>query len=182
MSPKEYYKTYQADPYVSDLGNRLIGEVFRMAPVHVLDFGCGTGKHLTFLNSVGVCTMGIDISIINILSAKVANNLPCVICADETYLRNLCNIDIVFTCSVMDHIQDIDAIIQEFQRIANNAVFLAETNDEVSDYYYAHNYESFGFEKLDFEYTGEDGAKYYIWKWQRESTKDEAFNILNKNE
>jgi SAM-dependent methyltransferase len=166
MHPKEFYRNYLADDESSDLTNELIFLIRDEDPVHVLEFGCGTGKNLVQLEGWGICPIGIDISFINVATAKLKHGISCIVCADESYLRNFVNIDVVFTVSVLDHIEDVDGIIQEFKRIANKAVFLAETNDVVAGYYYQHNYESYGFKKLEFQYTGEDGASYYIWKWE----------------
>lgn len=169
MNPKEFYKTYLADDTLSELSKRLFVEIMSSCkPQHILEFGCGTGKNLAAFHSAGINTIGLDISYINVSTAKLKHNIPCVICADETYLRNFANVDVVFTMSVLDHIEHVDDIISEFKRIANELVFLAETNDIVSQFYYKHDYESMGFKKIpNFEYTGQDGAKYYIWYWDK---------------
>jgi ubiquinone/menaquinone biosynthesis C-methylase UbiE len=168
MLTKDYYRSYIADDNFSDLSKALVSEVYQFNPVHVLEFGCGTGKHLNTCETLGICTIGIDISPMNVQKAIHKYDLPCVICADETYLRHLCNIDCVFTCSVLDHIEDIDAIIAEFKRIANKAVVLAETNDRINEHYYPHVYEAYGFKKLDYSWLSDgDGANYSIWIWER---------------
>src|SRR6185436_12077168 len=114
------------DDSLSDLSARLMAETMRFAPVHVLDFGAGTGKHSAVLNDLGVCTIAMDISFMNILTAKAKYKLPCLICSDETYLRNLHNIDVVITCSVLCHIEKVDDIIGEFKRLCNKGIVLAE--------------------------------------------------------
>jgi SAM-dependent methyltransferase len=168
QSSKEYYKTYRADDAITALNNMLMAEVMRFSPYHVLEFGCGTGKHLDQFNIWGVPTLGIDISPANVAKAIHKYDLPCVICGDETYLRHFVNVDVVFTCSVLDHIENIDGIIAEFKRIANKAVILAETNDVPGQYYYPHDYESLGFTKLDYSWLSPaDGANYHIWIWKK---------------
>lgn len=135
----------------------------------------GSGKHLAVLDNTRIATIGIDISMMNVIRAKAKHELPCVVCSDETYLRNLVNIDVVYTCSVLDHIEYIDDIIVEFKRICNRAVLLAETNDVVGNYYYPHNYESFGFTKIHFDWKSDgDGATYSIWKWSKVNEKYEG--------
>lgn len=167
---KEFYKSYLADDNIGFISEYLLVKIKEENPNHVLEFGCGSGKNLDRLNKELIPTIGIDISLMNVMKAKLKYDLPCVICSDETYLRNMCNVDTVFTVSVLDHIEEIDEIILEFKRIANKSVFLAETNDLVFDHYFKHDYESFGFEKIpDFEWKGEDGASYYIWKWVKEN-------------
>ncbi len=169
MTSHQFYFNYRADDTLSPLSYQLTEEICQEEPNHVLDFGCGSGKHINVLNLRGICTIGIDISFINIIRAHAKYELPCLICSDETYLRNLSNVDVVFTCSVLDHIEDIDGIIGEFKRIANKSVILAETNDSPSEFYFPHDYESYGFEKLDFEWESDgDGAKYSMWKWRKE--------------
>ena len=145
MTSKEFYRLYQADDSFSELSKELLKEVLKYDPVHCLDFGSGSGKHLAPLHQAGICTIGIDISPMNVYKAIHKYDLPCVICSDETYLRNICNVDVVFTCSVMDHIEDINEIIDEFKRIANKAVIMAETNDKIGQYYFPHNYQHYGF-------------------------------------
>ena len=163
---KEFYKTYLADDSPSVLSWRLINEIEQCEPVHVLEFGMGTGKNLRLFDHK-IVTAGIDVSFLNVTHAIARNEIPFSILGDETHLRHLCNFDVVFTCSVLDHIEHIDGIIEEFKRIANKGIFLAETNDAPGSYYYPHDYESLGFEKIDFQWNSQsgDGANYFIWKW-----------------
>ena len=168
MNAKEFYKSYRADDYLQDLNYALTNEVASYSPIHVFEFGCGTGKNLAELNAMGICTAGVDISPDNIAKAIHRHNLPCVVCSDETYLRHLCNFDVVFTCSVLDHIEDVAGIVDELKRIANKAVVIAEaTRHDPETYYWKHNYELMGFVKTSFEWTGDDGATYHIWKFEK---------------
>ena len=162
---KEFYRHYMADDNWSDLSSKLLDEVFSFLPAHALEFGSGSGKHLTALTNMGVEGCGLDISTNNLLQSRFKNDNKFLILGDETHLRHLANFDVVFTCSVLDHIVDIDGIISEFKRIANKGILLAETNDVPAHYYYPHNYESYGFEKMNFTWKGDDGAQYFIWKF-----------------
>lgn len=171
MTPKEFYLNYVADDNLSSLSDKLIECINNENPAHALDFGCGSGKHSHILNTFGVSTIALDLSLANIIRSQAKYDLPCVMCCDEKYLRNLINIDVVFTCSVLDHVEDITGIISEFKRIANKAIYLAETNDTPSGHYFYHSYESFGFTKLDFEWKSEgkdgDGCVYNIWELKK---------------
>lgn len=169
MTAAEFYKLYQADNEVSDLSHKLIKTIKSFDPVHVLDFGCGSGKHMKMLNSWGVDTHGIDISKLNVCTAMFRNEVKSVSLGNENYLRHYCNFDIVTTCSVLDHVENIDGIISEFKRIANKAIVIAETNDVPGPYYYPHDYESLGFARIPFEWKSSkgDGATYYIWVWEK---------------
>lgn len=165
ITPKQFYSTYAADPEVSPIAEKMMELIHKDRCVHALDFGCGEGKHVRRLMAKGVHTLGIDISILNVFRAQ-AQSMG-IMYGDENYLRHFCNADAVFTVSVLDHIINVDGIIQEFQRIANRVVYLLETNDIPGDFYFPHHYEKYGFKKIeDIEWksTG-DGAIYYLWRW-----------------
>ena len=168
MSASEYYKSYLADDGVSKLSKVLVDSIIKTSPNSVLEFGCGTGKNLKLVKDKhkSARCFGIDISLIGVQYARIKNEIDYVAVGDQDWLPRLFGIDVVFTCSVLDHIEDVSGIIKEFQRIGKH-VFLAETNDVPNKYYYPHNYESYGFRKLDFEWqSGGDGSTYYIWHWQ----------------
>jgi ubiquinone/menaquinone biosynthesis C-methylase UbiE len=171
MNSKEFYKTYIADSNLAALNYDLVELILNYNPDHVFEFGMGTGKHLYILhNKYNIVTAGLDVSFNNVIKGYGKHELPFIIYGDETHLRHLCNFDIVFTCSVLDHIKDIAGIIAEFKRIANKAVFLAETQylDE-DNHYYKHIYEDYGFVDIGGEWINEkpngDGNIYRIWKW-----------------
>lgn len=177
MTASQYYKSYVADDTISPLSEELIKTILNYRPMHVLDFGSGSGKHSNILNREGIVTLAIDISMMNTVRAHAKYDLPFVACTNETYLGHLANIDVVFTCSVLDHIEDVSNIIKHFQRIANKSVVLAETQNSPDEFYYSHDYERFGFKKLsastdiDFRWRSEppegDGATYHIWVWNK---------------
>lgn len=172
ITPKEYYRNYLADDKISMLNIKLMDLITACHPTHVLEFGCGTGKNLRLISDyhpeMNIECTGIDISLMGLIHARTRHDVPFILCGDETHLRHLCNFDIVFTCSVLDHIENIEGIIQEFKRIANKNIILMETNDVPGQYYYPHNYEAFGFTKLAYEYLSEgDGARYHIWMFNK---------------
>jgi ubiquinone/menaquinone biosynthesis C-methylase UbiE len=169
MTPSQYYQAYISDDAISPLSVQLLSQIVNENPLHVLDFGSGTGKHCNFLNKKGIVTLAIDISMMNVIKSHTKYDLPFVACTNESYLGHLCGIDVVTTCSVLDHIEDITRIIDQFKRICNKSIIIAETQDVVGELYYAHDYESYGF-----KYTGHnwlsnppngDGCRYKIWKW-----------------
>lgn len=162
MNSQNYYKNYVADGNMSDLSYKLYELITQCNPGHVFEFGMGVGKNLVAFDLQKIVTCGLDISPMNVIRSHIKNELPFVIIGNQYHLGHLCNFDVAFTCSVLDHIEDIDQIITDLKRIAKT-VFLAETNDVPGNFYYPHDYESYGFTKLDFEWTGEDNAKYYIW-------------------
>ena len=173
MHPKDFYRTYSADNNITSLNRILVDEIIKENPVHVLEFGCGSGKNLKLLfeSSETIVTIGVDISYINIMNAIYKNDQSMVMIADEGILRNLCNIDVVFCCSVLDHIQEIGEIIGEFKRICNKAVIIAETQiDSPNTFYYRHVYEDYGFVDLGYDFVTDtitgDGNIYRMWKYK----------------
>jgi ubiquinone/menaquinone biosynthesis C-methylase UbiE len=167
MTASEAYKNYIADDNLSPLSDELTTEILRYSPSSALDYGAGSGKHANILQSAGVQTLAIDISMMNVVRAYGKYDLPFISLGNQDHLRYFRNVDVVFTCSVLDHIEDIHPIIHEFKRIAQKAIVLAETTDEVGEFYYSHDYESYGFEKTGFSWKGEDGATYHIWIWEK---------------
>lgn len=175
MTAKAFYKNYLADNLVSDLSLKLAELIKLEKPNSVFEFGCGTGKNLKLLDPIVTC--GLDVSPQNVTVAHYRNERSFAIIGDETNLGHLANFDVAFTCSVLDHIEDINRIIKELKRIAP-VIFLAETNDVPGEFYFPHDYESFGFEKVlnDYHYTkqieyswvGNDKAVYNIWKWTKQ--------------
>jgi len=175
MTPATYYKSYQADDKISALSERLITEIMEFNPVHVLDMAAGTGKHLKMLHELGVVTFGIDISPVNVAIAIFKHGLPSFALGDHSYLRFCTNYDVVTTCSFLDHVEFIDDIINEFKRICNKAVVLAEPqHHEPELFYWSHDYESFGFKKTNFSWVGEDGVTYFIWIWLKGSDVEDS--------
>jgi len=173
---KEFYKTYVADDNLSPLSEEVIFRIEELEPKSVLEFGCGTGKNLKLIND-DIFKAGIDVSWPNMTIAS-QKGLSNIILGDEEMLKHIQNFDIVFTVSVLDHIEDVAAIIEEFKRIANKAVFLAETTEVPSKFYYWHDFESMGFKKEDdfmvnvpwrWKSEGEtgDGCEYFIWSWYK---------------
>lgn len=167
MTASQFYQNYIADDSWSRLSSKLQSEILQFKPQTAIEFGCGSGKHLDGLRKYNVTTVGIDISLMNVIRAGTKYDLPNLICSSENILPFISAADVVFTCSVLDHIKDIKRIVQQFKRIAQKAIVIAETQVEnPSMYYYYHDYESFGFKKLDFEFVTDsngDGNTYHIW-------------------
>jgi len=175
VTPEHYYQSYLADDNMAPLNEKLVERVLAYYPGDVLEFGCGTGKNLKAIKQKRLSTFcyGLDVSLINVIHANIKNELPFVSVGNESLLRYVHNFDVIFTCSVLDHIKDVDGIIKSFQQIAKRAVVLAETNDVPGEFYFPHNYESYGFHKIDFEWKSNgDGATYHIWVWHNTKFPD----------
>lgn len=173
FGPKHFYKSYVADSKIYHCNIRLAKEILSYNPKTVFEFGCGVGKNLNLLGQMSqysTTVEGIDISpeAVKIARESFLNvNL-----GTEEQLKEVKNHDVAFTCSVLDHIRDIDSVIIELKRIASKAVILLETNDVPAKFYYPHDYEGYGFIKTGYEYksdkaSGGDGAVYYLYKWEK---------------
>lgn len=174
MEAKSFYLTYQANDRIYEIDDTLVRLVLAEHPRSVLDFGTGTGKNLRLLlnlhdktkEPINVC--GIDVSFLNIIYAKAKNDIPFVICGDEYFLCRLTEFDVIMTCSVLCHIEDIDRIIEDFKTIARKSIIIAETNDIVGEFYYPHDYESYGFKDLKIDwYSAGNNATYKFYKYDR---------------
>jgi len=168
-NPKEFYRNYQADNIIDEVDYKLIETLLKFEPSSAFEFGCGSGKNLMLLKKTSkkeIDTCGLDISIVNVFQSHV-NGVDSVIRGDERHFP-LRKFDVVFTCSVLDHIEDIHNIIGNMQHMANKAIVLAETNSFDTDFYYKHDYERYGFKKIDFEYVSKDDKGIYnIWIYKK---------------
>src|SRR5208283_2482517 len=141
---KEYYKSYRANVIFDALNVKLNEVIKGFEPKSLFEFGCGTGKNLTPFLGSGCNVVGLDISYMN-MAHCFSNQLPMIILSDETLLPYLDGFDVVFTCSVLDHIPEVGRIIEELKRMSRKAVVLAETNSKQDNYYYPHDYGTLGF-------------------------------------
>jgi 2-polyprenyl-3-methyl-5-hydroxy-6-metoxy-1,4-benzoquinol methylase len=173
MEAKSFYATYHANNELCKIDQMLIDEVLKENPESVFDFGTGTGKNLKRImelnHKVNVC--GLDMSFINIIHARAQNNLPFLIIGDEWFLCRLRNFDVVITCSVLCHIKNISMIINDLKEIAKKSIIIAETTDNGGEFYYAHDYESFGFVDLGLRsYSSGNNCNYRIYKYEKQYT------------
>lgn len=171
MHPKTFYSTYLANDNIYEIDQMLVTEVLKHNPDEVFDFGCGTGKNLRLIRErsrkpVNLC--GLDLSLLNTIYARSRNDIPFVITGDEYFLCRLRAFHTSITCSVLCHIQNIDNIVEELKRLSYKNVIIAETNDVAGEYYYPHNYESYGFVDTGRDWYSEiNKATYKIYKYAK---------------
>lgn len=168
--PKSFYYNYHANNELFEIDHELIDEVLSLNPHSILDFGTGTGKNIKCIHDLvpTLVVCGLDMSFLNIIHARAKNDLPFLIIGDESHLCRLANFDVVMTCSVLCHIQDITDIINEMKRITTNSIVIAETNDIAGEFYYAHDYESFGFILTErYWYSPINNSTYKIYTWKK---------------
>jgi len=170
MEPKSFYSTYLANDKIYKIDKILVDLVLKEQPREVFDFGTGTGKNLKQImqldSSITVC--GLDLSLLNIIHARARNDIPFLIVGDEYFLCRLTSFEVSMTCSVLCHIQNIDAIISDLKNLTRKSIIIAETNDIVGEFYYPHDYESYGFEDLGISWYSEaNRATYKFYKWTK---------------
>jgi len=170
MHPKSFYHNYQANDEIAPLDEMMNDFVISNSPRSVLDFGCGVGKNLKYLRDSikGLTACGIDMSFLNIIHAKAKNQIDMLILGDEYHLCRITQFDIIVTTSVLCHIEDISDIVQEFKRIANHSIIICETTDIKGQFYYGHDYKSFGFEFVGLQMESGNDALYKIYQWKKE--------------
>ncbi|HKU48507.1 MAG TPA: methionine biosynthesis protein MetW [Nitrososphaera sp.] len=169
--PKDYYKNYVADEVPTPLNLKLTEFISSFTPDSAFEFGCGTGKNLVLLKESIGDVSGIELSQ-KAVERCIAKGLDVVQGDEQTLLNMSKTVDIAFTCSVLDHIEEVDDIITKLKSMARKAVVLCETDDIVAKFYYAHDYESYGLAIACDGYTyhskaeqGGDGATYRIYAW-----------------
>lgn len=168
--PKSFYHNYQANDEIAPLDKMMNEYVLNYKPFSIFDFGCGVGKNLNYLRKhsqhpLTIC--GIDMSFVNIIHARAKNEIDMLVLGDEYHLCRFSNFDIVTTTSVLCHIEDITDIVKEFKRIAQNKIIICETTDIKGEFYYAHDYASFGFEFVGLQMVSGNDALYKIYVWNR---------------
>lgn len=166
MTSKEFYKSYIADDRISPLAENMMDVMVQAGVKSAFEMGAGTGKHLKWLSENGIQVMGIDISLLNCFKAQ-ANLIP-VSYGDETNLKFFTSFDVAFTVSVLDHIEDISDIVIELKRMAPT-VWLIETDDIINEFYFAHDYEALGFDRMGLSWDSDgDGATYQLYKYSKD--------------
>jgi SAM-dependent methyltransferase len=170
VDSKAFYSTYHANNEVFEIDHILTDMVIDLKPESVFDYGTGTGKNLKLIQEkmkyrVEVC--GLDLSFLNIIHARAIHYLPFLVIGDEAFLKYLNQFDVSITCSVLCHIPDIRDIVLQLQRISKHIV-ITETNDEINEHYYPHNYEAHGFVDQGINwYSAGNNANYKFYKWSK---------------
>lgn len=114
----------------------------------IFEFGCNAGYNILELSNMGKTVFGIDINKQAIEHGQKELKLN-VQFGDENYLKEMKtnSFDLVFTASVLDHIppENIDSIITHLLRICKKHLICSETQDEIDNDLFKHDYESYGF-------------------------------------
>lgn len=137
---KEYWSTHHAQsarvlPKGEGQDHRyeLAEFILKMKPKSVLEFGCSSGRNLGVIKSLAahpIKLMGIDMNVPAIAAGNRMFPDINLTVGDERELRNYepNSVDVVFTCSVLDHIPTPDwrTVYDQLVQIARIAVVMLE--------------------------------------------------------
>lgn len=146
---KSFYKTHQLqNENIGPINDSVVSYINSLHPDGVFEFGCNNGKNLRLLESLddSVGVWGIDIN-------KDTLKHPNTCFGDEETLKDMEGglYDLVFTCSVLNHIPhgDVEGVISNLCRIARKHVIIAECV-EIKNHprWFSHDYELYGFKKV----------------------------------
>jgi len=108
----------------------------------VFEFGCNVGRHLLHFRKKGFVVFGIDLNATQIFEARFINKLNTVEVGDELSLKDIPDnaFDLVFTNSVLCHIEEIDEIMKQLQRISRKHIVMVEANERQGKFWWPHDY------------------------------------------
>ena len=139
MKSKEFYKRrYHPQRNLSAANIKLYNLILDLDVVSIFEFGCGVGRHLERLSDWGHDVAGMDISKDCIREAK-KNGLK-VSVGDETKLHKIKPRDLVFTNSVLCHMEDITEALEELKRISTKYLIMCECVTKDNVHWYIHDY------------------------------------------
>jgi len=169
---KKYYIENNIDPKAFPMNHKIASLIASEKPGFVMEFGCNNAVNLKIIKSMRpkCIVAGVDINTQSIAKA-VVNVQGNFAVGDEDALKYVekKSYDVVFTCSVLDHMPYVLDVIRQFKRIAKQSIFVCETQEVLSKYYFAHNYKSMGFKKIhSMKSVGDslgNNALYEIWKY-----------------
>lgn len=171
MNSKEFYENrYHPQKALSKANIRLYNEIINQIDSGtIFEFGCNIGRHLQRLSSMGYDCEGIELSKKTVENALKGFKISV---GDEAYLKGMedDSKDVVFTNSVLCHIERVDGIIEDLIRISSKAVYLCECVTKQHDYWWIHKYEDYGFEEcltIDSSLKDKNSATYKIFKLEK---------------
>lgn len=171
LTPKEFYERWQPSITRTKLKQYFFDEIEEHSSV--FEFGCHNGLNLEWIQSIyrNVDVFGIDLNreLIREGQKKGRNYITY---GHEGTLKHFRKFDIVFTASVLCHIEEVDKIISELIRISNRRVVLIETIEKLSKYYFPHDYKKHGFidtRSIRNSTINGNGALYTHWELEHET-------------
>lgn len=104
---------------IRDAASRLQAMFTAETPRYHLDFGCGPGQVLGWLQDSGLTPVGLDVSLANLRNARLSSG-ALVVCGDATRMPFRSDVfGLVTEASVLHHIQDWQAAVREAGRVCH---------------------------------------------------------------
>jgi SAM-dependent methyltransferase len=107
----------------------LVDLVSDLRPASVLEFGCNVGRNLAAIAEALPETrlVGLDVNEAAVAAGVEETGLD-LRCADEAALTGFADgeFDLVFTVSVLDHVADVDPVLEQLVRCAGRAAYFLE--------------------------------------------------------
>ena len=160
MKSKQFYKErYHPQYKLSKANIRLYNTILNLDVNTIFEFGCGIGRHLHRLEGMGYNCFGVDISKDCIREAK-QHGLNVKV-GDETSLSKFKPRDLVFTNSVLCHIENIDEALKNLKALSSKYLLMFECINKEGEHWYIHNYP--GKEILTIDSHLEEGRTYKLF-------------------
>lgn len=140
---KEHYtEQYHPQIKMSPINKKTYEFIKSLEIKTAFEFGCNTGRHLLKFRKMGIKSFGIDINSTSIFYARFLNKLENVEVADELSFKNIPDnsFDMVFTNSVLCHIEYIDDILKNLKRISKKHLIMVEAIKRQGTHWWPHNY------------------------------------------
>lgn len=141
---KEHYRVqYHPQRAMSQINYQVYQYVESLKGVKtIFEFGCNVGRHLIQFRKRGYRVFGIDINATNIFEARFLNELWATELGDEASLEKIPDgaFDLVFTNSVLCHIEEVDEIMNQLSRIAAKHIIMCEAVEKQGKYWWLHEY------------------------------------------
>ena len=123
-----WYET-EAGRYISSLEERLIGELLgETKGLHILDLGCGTGRHLKLLESMGSDPVGVDPSVFMLRKAKEKGEFKLILAKGEQLPFEERAFDVTMVITTLEFCQEPGKILQEAARVTREKILVGVLN------------------------------------------------------
>jgi ubiquinone/menaquinone biosynthesis C-methylase UbiE len=123
-----WYET-EAGRYISSLEERLIEQLLEETKgLHILDLGCGTGRHLKLLESMGSDPVGVDPSVFMLRKAKEKGELKLILAKGEQLPFKERAFDITIVITTLEFCQEPGKILEETARVTRRKILVGVLN------------------------------------------------------
>ena len=141
IEEKLYYANrYHPQRNLSEANVRLYNTILDLDVETIFEFGCGVGRHLEKLKDWGYTVTGMDISEQCVDEAKILGLN--VLHGDESMLHHIKPKDLVFTNTVLCHMNEKDALVAQklLRRIASKYLITCECVSKTNNFWWVHEY------------------------------------------